>query len=188
MPPKARITREMVIDAAFAITREQGIASVNARAVSEALGCSTQPVMYHFRRIEDMKRAVYAKADAYHTAFITQPGEGNPMLSIGMNYIRFARQEKHLFRLLFQTNEFEGKSVVGLMEDEALAPVIAVLSGATGVPHKQARSMFRLLFLLVHGYASMLANNDLAYDEAEIIRDLTRAFAGVLQTMKEEEP
>lgn len=49
--PKAKISREMVIDAAFAVTRAMGIENVNARTVSEKLKCSTQPVMYHFARI-----------------------------------------------------------------------------------------------------------------------------------------
>ena len=51
MPPKAKITKEMIIDAAFEITRESGIEAVNARTISEKLGCSTQPVMYHINSI-----------------------------------------------------------------------------------------------------------------------------------------
>lgn len=34
MPPKAKITRDMVIDAAFEIARETGAENVNARTVS----------------------------------------------------------------------------------------------------------------------------------------------------------
>ena len=68
--PKARITRQMIVDAAFEVTRNMGIENVNARIVSEKLGCSTQPVMYHFARIEDMKRAVCEKADCFHTEYL----------------------------------------------------------------------------------------------------------------------
>ena len=45
MPPKAKVTREMIIDAAFEIIRNTGIEAVNARTVSKELNCSTQPVM-----------------------------------------------------------------------------------------------------------------------------------------------
>lgn len=48
MPPRAKITKEMVVDAAFELVRAEGIERVNARTVSQKLGCSTQPVMYHF--------------------------------------------------------------------------------------------------------------------------------------------
>ena len=67
MPPKAKITKEMVIDAAFDIARTEGAEQINARTVSQKLGCSTQPVMYHFAKIEDIKRAAYEKADWLHT-------------------------------------------------------------------------------------------------------------------------
>lgn len=90
MPPKAKITREMVVDAAFDIARETGAENINARTVSKRLNCSTQPVMYHFATIEELKRAAYAKADSFHTEYllsVTAPQEG-VMLGIGLNYIR----------------------------------------------------------------------------------------------------
>ena len=180
MPPKARVTKDMIVDAGFAIARERGIEQVNARTVSERLGCSTQPVMYHFRRIEDMKRAVCQRADDYHTAYITDVRDGHPLLGIGLNYIRFAREEKRLFRLLFQTNGFAGKSIAELMDAPELAPVIEAMGAGQG------RETFKLLFLFVHGYASMFANNDLDGDEESIAADLKRVFARIADGTKEE--
>lgn len=108
MPAKAKVTKEMIIDAAFAIAREAGVENINARTVSERLHCSTQPVMYHFSTIEELKRTVYAKADSYHSEYLMNlksPQKG-VMLGIGMNYIRFAIEEPHLFRFLFQSDYF----------------------------------------------------------------------------------
>lgn len=50
MPPKVKITKEMIIDAAFEIARSEGAENINARTVSKKLGCSTQPVMYHLKQ------------------------------------------------------------------------------------------------------------------------------------------
>ena len=58
MPPKAKVTREMIIDTAFEIIRNTGIETVNARTVSKELNCSTQPVMYHFKTIEELKKII----------------------------------------------------------------------------------------------------------------------------------
>ena len=52
MPAKAKVTKEMIVDAAFAIAREAGAENINARTVSERLHCSTQPVMYNFATME----------------------------------------------------------------------------------------------------------------------------------------
>ena len=104
MPAKAKVTKEMIIDAAFAIARETGVENITARTVSQRLKCSTQPILYHFSTIDELKRTVYAKADSYHSEYLMDlksPQKG-VMLGIGMNYIRFAIEEPNLFRFLFQ--------------------------------------------------------------------------------------
>lgn len=184
MPPKAKITKEMIIDAGFEVAREFGIETVNARTVSEKLGCSTQPVMYHFKTIEDMKKAVYQKADAYHTAYLMDIRGDSPMLEMGLSYIRFAQTEKQLFRLLFQSDEFAGKSISELIDAEELLPILNVLSESVGTDIARAKAIFRLLFLFVHGYAGIFANNTMQYDEAAVAADLERAFAGVCHAFK----
>ena len=103
MPPKARVTKDMVIDAAFEVARQTGAENISARTVSEKLNCSTQPVMYHFATIEALKKAAYAKADRFHTEYLMNAEPHNIMLCIGLNYIRFAVEEPHLFRFLFQS-------------------------------------------------------------------------------------
>ena len=82
MPPKSRITRDMTVDAAAEIVRRDGAESVNARTVARELGCSTQPVMYHFATIEELKRAVYTQVDRLHTGYLMSfIGERDPLLN-----------------------------------------------------------------------------------------------------------
>jgi len=184
MPPKAKITKDMIIDAAFDIARSEGSENINARTVSKKLGCSTQPVMYHFKTIEELKKAVYVKADEYHSEYITNIYSKNPMKDIGLNYICFAEAEKNLFRFLFQTNEFIGKDISELINSEELQPIIAILSKEVDVDIEQAKTIFRLLFLIAHGYASMFANNEMTYEEQTILFDLELVFKGVIYTLK----
>jgi len=54
MPAIAKVTKEMIRDAAFEIAKEMGTENITARTVSQKLGCSTQPVLYHFKTIEDV--------------------------------------------------------------------------------------------------------------------------------------
>ena len=184
MPPKAKITREMIIDAAFEIIRNTGVETVNARTVSKKLNCSTQPVMYHFKTIEELKRAVYEKSDEYHSAYIMDIHSNNPMKDIGLNYIQFAVKEKNLFRFLFQSNEFLGKNISELINAEELQPIIAILSQETAVNAEQAKIIFRSLFLIAHGYASMFANNEMEYDEQTVLSDLGLIFDGAVKALR----
>ena len=182
MPAKIKATKEMIINAAFEIAREIGAENMNARTVSERLNCSTQPVMYHFATIEELKRAVYAKADLYHSEYLMniRTQQNGAMLGIGLNYIRFAIEEPHLFRFLFQSNFFNGTTMIELIDAEELMPVLSTMQKALEMSMEQTKKVFLTVFLFAHGYASIIANNTLKYDE-DIIKDqLEQAYRGAI--------
>ncbi len=186
--PKQKVSREMVLDAAFEIARGEGAEGISARAVARKLDCSTQPVLYHFATIEDLKSAVYEKADACHTAYILQGRDGcaASMLEIGLSYIRFGAMEPNLFRFLFQSNRFSDRKLSDLTGDPALEPVMQALSRDMEMDRRQARSVFTAVFLLAHGMASMLANNAMEYDEAQTACLLRGAMRGMIHAFFEE--
>ena len=181
--PKAKVTRDMVIEAAFAIARTAGAEQVKARTVSQELGCSTQPVMYHFATIEALKRAVYAKADRYHSDYLMKT-EDVP-LGIGLNYIRFAIEEPHLFRFLFQSGFAVEGSLPEMLDSAELTPILAAMQGALGMSAAQTKRIFTTVALFTHGYASLLANNGLDYDEAAAAEQLERVWRGAVLCEKE---
>lgn len=188
MPPKAKITKDMIVDAAFEIARTEGAESINARTVAQKLECSTQPVMYHFATIEDMKKAVYAKADQFHTEYlmnIDKPQDG-VMLGIGLNYIRFAIKEPHLFRFLFQSGYAVESSLLEMIDSEELLPVLSAMQGAMGINMEQTKEVFLTIAMFAHGYASIIANNSLEYDEKVVALHLARAYRGAVLAVQEE--
>lgn len=188
MPPKAKVTREMIVDAAFAVARRSGEANINARTVAQELGCSTQPVMYHFARMEELKRAVYEKLDRFHTDYLMRspPGE-DELLSIGVNYIRFAVEEPHLFRFLFQSGFAVERDVLEMIDSPELLPVLSAMRAGMGLDMPRTREVFLTLALFAHGYASIIANNSLEFDEDTIKLHLERAFRGALAAAMEDE-
>ena len=72
MPPKAKISRDMIIEAAYEIVRESGEENMNARNIAEKLGCSTQPVLYAFKTMDEIRENVYQKADEFHSEYLMQ--------------------------------------------------------------------------------------------------------------------
>ena len=186
MPPAAKITREMIIRAGLAVVRAEGAEGLNARRVAAELGCSTQPVMYHYRTMEALRQDVYAAADTLHTEALMREGDGDsPMLAIGLNYLRFAREEPRLFRFLFQTDQFRGQSLGDLLAGPAIAQFAAPLAQESGLPLPRAETVFRGLFAAVHGLASLLANNAMAWDEAACAALLTTLFDALIKQAKE---
>ena len=188
MPPKAKITRDMVIDAAFEIARQTGAENINARTVSQKLNCSTQPVMYHFATIEELKRVVYAKTDSYHSEYlmnIEKPQKG-VMLGIGLNYIRFAIEEPHLFRFLFQSGYAVENSLLEMIDSKELEPILSVMQDAAGMSLAQTKDAFLTMSMFAHGYASIIANKSLEYDEALVAAHLERAYRGAILAVQTE--
>ena len=188
MPPKTRITKDMIINAAIEIAKQSGYESINARTVSEQLHCSTQPVMYHFSTIDAMKRAAYAQVDHLHSEYMmTIMPEQDPVLGIGLNYIRFAVEEPQLFRFLFQSGYAEENNLLEMVDSEELVPVLAAMREGAGLSTEKTRQVFITVALFAHGYASIIANNHLEFDEKLIAEHLERTWNGAVLAAAQEE-
>ena len=188
MPPKTRITAQMIINAAVEVARQSGFENINARTVSGQLHCSTQPVMYHFSTIDNLKKAACRQVDKMHTQYMmnTPPGL-DPLLGIGMNYIRFAVEEPQLFRFLFQSGYAEENSLLEMVDSEELVPVLEAMRDGAGLSPRKTRNVFITVALFAHGYASIIANNHLEYDEKLIAEHLERTWNGAVLAAAQEE-
>ncbi len=187
MPAKAKVTKEMIVNAAFEIAKEAGAENINARTVSQKLGCSTQPVLYYFKKIEDVRIAAHKKGSEYHIAYLTDLSGKyeRPMLEMGMRYIRFAVEEKNLFRFLFHSNYYTSGRLSDRLTEENLDSVFSVLKIQTKADAKQAYGIFAQIYLVTHGIASLLAENSMAYDEAYCVKTLSNAYFGAMALIKE---
>ncbi len=187
VPPAAKVTRDMILEAAIEVARREGYGNINARTVAGELHCSTQPVMYHFGTMEELKRAAYARLDRMHTGFLMRPFEGDPLLGIGLNYIRFAVEEPQLFRFLFQSGYAAERNLREMIDSPELAPVLTAMGQGIGTDAERTREIFTTLALFVHGYASLIAGNGLEYDEKQAAVQLERVFRGAVAAAMEEE-
>ncbi len=187
MPPKSRISRQMILDAGLQIVREEGIHALNVRAAASRLHCSTQPIMYHFATMKDLKDEIYTIANTMHTDAILKVDfeqDPEPIVTISRNYIRFAVEESHLFRFLFQTDRFAKSSLRTILDHPQLAPVFAAMAEKVGLTAAEARDAFASAFFALHGIASLLANNSLNYDPQYYDRVIAGTFCGSIAFLK----
>ena len=187
MPAIAKVTKEMIIDAAFEIAKEMGAENINARTVSQKLSCSTQHFLYHFKTIEDVRIAAHIKASEFHINYVTNLSGKyeRPMLEVGMRHIQFAVEEKNLFRFLFHSNYYTGVSLSDWFTGGIFDSLFSILKRQAKVDNRQAYSIFSQIFLVTHGIASLLANNAMVYDEAYCINTLSNAYFGIMYLLKE---
>ena len=188
MPPKVKISRDSILDAAFELVRREGQCALNVRALANRLGCSTQPILYNFPTMDDLKDAVYQQADRFHTACILpKAGEGpDALLELGLNYVRFGHEEKHLFRFLFESNRFGGMDMNALLRGPGVGELVGILAQGLGCSAAEAEKVFLTFFAVAHGLASLLCHNAMEYDETECAGMLETVFFGALAALEEE--
>ena len=169
-----------MIEGAFRLVREQGHEALTARNLAAFLGCSTQPIMYRFPNLDILKDLTYRRADAFHSEYLLAGGD---LLEIGLRYIRFAQEEPQLFRFLFQSGRFAGFSLEELIRSPEVAGILAAVSSEEGLSAEDAAAFFEPLAAMVHGYASLIANNAMKYDPDAARRALIAVAEG-LERMK----
>ena len=177
MPRSPTTTKEDIVEGAFQLIREQGHEALTVRNLASFLGCSTQPVMYQFPSMDALRDLTYQRADAFHSAYILAAED---LLEIGLRYIRFAGEEPQLFRFLFQSGRFSGLSLEDLIRAPETAGVLATVCAEEALMPEDAAAFFEPLAALVHGYASLIANNAMNYDP-DAIRTILLTIAEGLE-------
>lgn len=163
MPPKAKVTEKEIMDAAVKLVREQGAGNLNARALAKVLGISTQPIFTNFGSMENLKTEVIRYAQRINDEYMEKELREEkypPYKASGMAYIRFAREEKELFKLLYMRDRTSEPMALSFKTD----PVIEITQKATGYSYEKAERFHLEMWVTVHGIASMIATSFLDWD------------------------
>lgn len=179
MPPKVKVTKEEIVNAAVDIVRKNGAQAVNARTVASVLNCSTQPVFSNFATMEDLRLAVVEKADILCQEYMqreVESGEFPVYKANGMAYIRFAKEEKELFKLLYMRDR-SGEVIPEKSDiNDRMETIVHRNTGLEGLDTK----LFHLeMWAYVHGIAAMFATGYLDLEWELVSKMLTDSYQGL---------
>ena len=107
-----------------------------------------------------------------------------PFLGVGMQYIRFAREEPELYRLLFLTHDAGEKGAMDAMR-HSLDYVKEPLERIYHISEAEAERYFRDLWIVVYGIAALIVTGDCPYSDAEIGAILTGFSLSICKAIKE---
>ncbi len=179
MPPKVKVTKEEIINTAVDIVRKSGAQAINARTIASILNCSTQPVFSNFATMDELRLAVVEKADILCQEYMRREVESGAFPTYkanGMAYIRFAKEEKELFKLLYMRDRSgetasEGSEITDKMED--------IVHNNTGLGGADAKLFHLEMWAYVHGIATMFATGFFDLDWELVSKMLTDAYQGL---------
>ncbi len=133
--PKQRITREMVVNAAFELARTGGMEQVLVKTIAEKLGCSVQPIYSYCKNMDELRRDIELQAKNFIQDYLSVHIDKDDLFrSTGQAYIQIAKTEPHLFRLFILQQRENIASLKDLYRTETsseIAPAIAQKYGIT---------------------------------------------------------
>jgi AcrR family transcriptional regulator len=179
MPPRVKVTKQDIIQAGLELVRQQGQEALNARALAQAMGCSTQPIFSNYPSMEALRQDIIAAGEEIYQKYIAE-GLKNPKYppykGCGMAYIDFARRERQLFKLLFMRDR-TGEAIA---EDrESIREILQLIQKNTGLSEDEAYRFHLELWIYVHGFGVMLATGYLDWPTEVIEGMVSDAYAGL---------
>lgn len=186
MPPKVRFTRENVLEAAFALVRESGMEALNARSLAERAGSSTQPLFRVFSGMDEIKEQVIKMARKRFDEFVRAvQNEDMPVYKrTGMACMRFARDEKQLYRLLFMTKRAEQDQLA--VEQHTMDYVYNAGMASTGLGEAEIERFHIHMWIYVHGLATMIATGYLDMGDDIASKLISECYHGLLKQFEAE--
>jgi hypothetical protein len=188
MPPKAKFSRDEIVEAALTIVREDGIQALTARSLGDRLGSSARPVFTVFQNMEEVQGAVLKAAKVLYKGYIERGLQETPAFrGVGRQYILFATEEPKLFQLLFMA---EQESIPDLAEvlmliDESYDRILASVETGYGLTGAAAERLYRHMWIYSHGIASLCATKMCHFSGEEIDGMMAEIVGSLIRKRKE---
>ena len=187
MPPKAKYTREEIINKAFEMARKKGIDAVVARELGKELGTSSSPIFTAFKNMEELQKEVRKVAMREFESCVHDAVNYTPAFKyVGMKMIEFAMKEPKLFQLLYM-REHDGSQTYAMLMDELGDTVnvcIEIMKKDYGLNQQETELLFRQVWLHTFGICVLVAGRVCHISQEEISEMLSVEFQGTLMLIK----
>lgn len=183
MPPKAKFTKEEIIDAGLAILRERDISAVTAREIGNYLGSSARPIFTVFENMSEVLDGIDKKAREIYSEYVQQGLQQSPAFKgVGQAYIQFAIKDPKLFQLLFMRKLSDDIGVNKILPeiDDNYPVILKSITDQYPVSTDDAVVLYRHLWIYSHGIATLCATSMCRFTGEEIGNMLTEVFKSML--------
>jgi len=187
MPPKARYTRDEIIEKAFQMAREKGIESVVARELGKELGTSSSPIFTAFKNMEELQQEVRKRALQEFESYVKDALNYTPAFKyVGMKMVEFAMKEPKLFQLVYMREHDGSQSFSMLVEElgDTVEVCVRIMQKDYELSCEQAEKLFRQVWLNTFGICVLVAGKVCRMTQEEISEMLSTTFQGTLMLIK----
>ena len=187
MPPIVKIKKEDIIDTTFEIIRKEGLEAVNARKIAQNLNCSVQPIFSNFENMEDLKKCTLEKIALYFYKFIIKLYDDKlpKYKQVGMNYIKFAKQEPIFYKILFLENHSIRTPMLEA-DNKDLNMIKQYVESSTNLTKENIQAFHVKMWIFTHGLATLVSSKNIDISEKQISDLISKEFQALM--LLEENP
>ncbi|MDO5400548.1 MAG: TetR/AcrR family transcriptional regulator [Eubacteriales bacterium] len=184
--PKQRITKDMVVSAAFDLARAGGMEVVNVKAIAAALGCSVQPIYSYCDSMEGLRREVEARTRDFIRRFTAdRVDRGDLLRSTGRAYAALAREEPNLYKIFMLQQRRGISSLADLYAAEADPRVAGAVARELGISPDRARQLHLHMLIYNIGIGAIFAVTDPGIPAQELFAQQEQAYSAFLKNALE---
>ncbi len=179
MARKTQVSKEIILQEALEMLIRDGYSAINIKTLSKEIGCSTQPLVWHFENMAGLRKALAEYALNYANGKMRSCVQNgmDAFAGVGMAYINLAFDEPNLFQYLYMSGEGElragGFDV--LVHAEANAAMAAQIADDLKIPKENVSSFFQNTMIYTHGLACFVASGVITSSKEEVIRMVRQA-------------
>ena len=177
IPTTTKITKEMILNVAFQITKTDGFDKVSNRTIAKKLNSSIRPIYYQFKNVDELNKELYTMISKYFYKYIMNDIETSPLpyKQIGINYINFAKKENKLFQLLFMSDNKNFMETLTKQKDE-FTKILDIIKKYTKLKSEVVENFHTEIWIFRDGIATLVANNTIDLTDEEISKLLSYEF------------
>lgn len=188
MPPKQKITKNMLLEHAYKIAEEQGIMAVTSRSVAKSIGCSIQPVFSQFPTMEELRQATFNYACGLFVKEILAFEERPDFFTQTIKWVvNLAKNRPNLFRLLYLSDEFCSRNSLDVMMGfESNHKIIAKMKELFCLEEYICKDILLRGCLFLMGISTMICVNHMDFSDEQVITMMKQMVSDMVMGAKGE--
>ncbi len=179
--PKQRITKEMIIQAAFETARTGGMEQVLVKSIADKIGCSVQPIYSYCNNMEGLRMEVVKQVRLFLQNYLSAHIDKNDLFrSTGRAYLQFAKEEPHLFKIFVLHQRTGVSSLNDLYRTEANPHMAEFIADTLHIGLSQAKQLHLNMLIYTIGIGTVLSVTTPGISTEDIYMQQESAFEAFL--------
>ncbi len=173
MARTVQIPKETILEAALEMVIRDGYQSINIKTLAKEVGCSTQPISWHFGNMEMLRQEVAQYAFSYCQRILVPTSQNGfeAFTQTGVAYVNLAFDKPNLFRFVYmgESRDIYFGGVEALIESLHNQTIISMVSRDLSLPLEDASQYIRDAIIYTHGLLTFVATGMMTCTKKEVM-------------------